>query len=337
MSSTRARFEPDRLPAALIERFKRIRTRSTDLCRTLEPEDYVVQTMPSVSPTKWHLAHTTWFFEQFILRKQRPVYEIFNDSYHFLFNSYYYTAGEMYARARRGLLSRPTVKDILAYRDYVDERLVALMEKDNADWIQQRVELGLQHEQQHQELMLTDIKHVFSVNPLEPILVEADYSGRDAALPEMEFKRHAGGVGEIGAEGEEFCFDNETPRHRVLLNDFEIGDRLVSNGEFQQFIEDDGYRKPELWLSDGWAWVQSEQVNRPLYWNEDLTQAFTLIARSGSGRAGMSRELLRGRCLCPMGRRAPADRARMGNRRPTIGGAGQLRRERNAPSAAAGR
>jgi ergothioneine biosynthesis protein EgtB len=276
MSSNPAKSAPDRPPSALIERFREIRARSTDLCRTLEPEDYVVQSMPSVSPTKWHLAHTTWFFEQFILRKQRPVYQIFNDSYHYLFNSYYYTAGEMCTRARRGLLSRPTVREIIGYRGYVDDHIVALLEKDDAGWIRQRVELGLQHEQQHQELMLTDIKHVFSVNPLQPMLVEASFSTRDTALPALGFKRFVGGVQEIGAAGDDFCFDNETPRHRVLVNDFEIGDRLVSNSEFREFIDHGGYRQAEHWLSDGWSWVQNEQVNRPLYWDEDLARAFTL-------------------------------------------------------------
>ena len=263
----------------LADRYCRVRDASPALCRTLEPEDYVVQSMPSVSPMKWHLAHTTWFFEQFVLVPHRPGYEVFDDNYHYLFNSYYLTKGQIYARAERGLLSRPTVAQIGMYRRYVDQHMLAMLDEGVDAELYRLIELGTHHEQQHQELMLTDIKHVFSISPLEPALLQAERRTRTEPLPALQFLTMAGGLKEIGADGESFCFDNETPRHQVFTEDFGIADRLVSNREFRAFIDAGGYTESSLWLSDGWAWVQTNAVDRPLYWSADLDTEFTLSGR----------------------------------------------------------
>lgn len=265
--------------APLVAYFSRVRSATQNLCRTLEPEDYVVQSMPNVSPTKWHLAHTTWFFEQFVLVPNVAGYEIHNEHFHHLFNSYYQSKGQMHARNERGLLSRPTLKEILAYRHYVDEQMLELVENDPESKIEFLITLGLHHEQQHQELMLTDIKHVFSVNPLEPALIHTLSDKPHDTVDDYEFIHQTGGIQNLGAYGPEFCFDNETPRHGVLLKDYEIANRLITNGEYQAFIQDGGYRDASLWLSDGWSWLQDEAINRPLYWSEDLESEFTLGGR----------------------------------------------------------
>jgi ergothioneine biosynthesis protein EgtB len=266
-----AHRDPDALP----RHYERVRSRSIELAEPLAPEDMVVQSMPEVSPTKWHLAHVTWFFERFVLKAHLPGYREFDPRYDFLFNSYYYTAGQMHSRSRRGLLSRPTVDEILAYRRHVDEALARLL-AGAGDQVRFLIVLGLNHEQQHQELLLTDIKHVLGQNPLEPVYRE------DAATPSgekagpLEWQGFPGGVAEIGAAGEDFCYDNETPRHRAWLEDFELATRPVTNAEFRGFIEDGGYERPELWLSDGWATILAEGWDRPLYWSEDRKQVFTL-------------------------------------------------------------
>jgi ergothioneine biosynthesis protein EgtB len=258
---------PGRESESLADRFARIRARSVELCDPLGPEDMTVQSMPDVSPTKWHLAHVTWFFEQFVLGPRLPGYRPVDDKYHHLFNSYYYTAGQMLKRPRRGLLSRPTVADIGAYRRRVDERMAGLLEKPDEE-MEFLVVLGLNHEQQHQELMLTDIKHVLAQNPLSPAY-------RDDAAPggptagEQDWHDFPGGIAEVGCDGDGFCFDNETPKHRCWLEGFRIAGRPVTNTEFLEFIEDGGYRTPELWLSDGWATVQTEGWEAPLYWRGD--------------------------------------------------------------------
>jgi ergothioneine biosynthesis protein EgtB len=257
--------------------YSAVRRNSIALCRHLEPEDYVVQSMPDVSPTKWHLAHTTWFLEHFVLEPFLEGYQLFDEDYHYLFNSYYFSAGRMHLRPRRGLLSRPLVREVLQYRDHVDEAVQRLLElRSGESEINERLELGLNHEQQHQELLLTDIKHVFSCNPaLPPVNPELNIP-ENRLSTELRFNEQSGGVFEIGAYGESFCFDNEKPRHPLMVPDHALGSRLVSNAEFRQFIEDKGYEKSTLWLSDGWSSVNHQGWNRPLYWSEDLSSEFTL-------------------------------------------------------------
>jgi ergothioneine biosynthesis protein EgtB len=266
--------------APLTERYLRIRRSTLNLCRTLEPEDFVIQSMCSTSPTKWHLAHVTWFFEQFILVRHRPGYAIFDEQYHYLFNSYYQTKGRMHPRDGRGLLSRPGVSTITAYRDYVDDHMLQLLKKNNHPEIETLVELGLNHEQQHQELLLTDIKHVFSINPLKPALIDSDVAPQSGMVPELNYHSFTGGVHRIGSDFStatgEFCFDNETPRHETFIHDFRLANRPITNKEFRAFIDGGGYGQAALWLADGWAWVVSEKIDRPLYWSEDLTTEFSL-------------------------------------------------------------
>jgi ergothioneine biosynthesis protein EgtB len=260
----------------LTESFLAVRSASLALSTSLEPEDCVVQTMPEVSPTKWHLAHVTWFFERFCLAEHSNAYELYDERYHYLFNSYYYSVGPMHARAERGLLNRPLLRDVLEYRRYVDEALCGLLaERADDPELAFKVRLGLHHEQQHQELLLTDIKHVFFTNPLAPVYAEP----RPLAAAEptaLAFVTRPGGCFGIGAAGEEFCFDNETPRHEVLIDDHALGSRLINNAEFGEFIADGGYVEPTLWLSDAWPRVQSGELSRPLYWSEDLEAEFTL-------------------------------------------------------------
>jgi ergothioneine biosynthesis protein EgtB len=264
----------------LAARYRRIRALSPELCATLHAEDTVVQTMPDVSPTKWHLAHVTWFFERFVASEHIKNYRLYNAQYDFLFNSYYYTAGEMHARPRRGLLSRPTFTDILAYRKHVDTAMLELIEsRDNADdnkEFEQLVTLGLNHEQQHQELLLTDIKHVFSCNPLRPAVNEELRPAAVSAAKDLSFDIGESGVHAIGASGDGFEFDNETPRHDVLLQEHRIANRLTTNAEFREFVQDGAYRQAELWLSDAWAVVNERNWQRPFYWSEDLQSEFTL-------------------------------------------------------------
>lgn len=277
MQPAREAVQRDGSAELLTEYYRRVRARTPALCEHLAPEDCVVQTMPDVSPTKWHLAHVTWFFERFVLEHFDPGHRRYDDAYHYLFNSYYYTAGEMHARPRRGLLSRPTVREVMAYREYVDEHMHALLaaRADDAE-LRQRVVLGLNHEQQHQELLLTDIKHVFSCNPLKPV-VNPDLDVPPSAPPHtLEFLPGVAGVQRIGAPDRGFCFDNETPEHTTLLHEHRIASRLVTNGEFLEFIRDGGYRQSALWLSDGWTAVNERGWRCPLYWSDDLSREFTL-------------------------------------------------------------
>ena len=261
----------------LSDRFLAVRRVSEDLVRPLRPEDTVVQSMPDVSPSKWHLAHVTWFFEEFVLSHFDPDYTRYNENYDFLFNSYYYSVGSMHSRPRRGLLTRPTLADVMSYRDAVNAAVVELIERvgDNAE-LAMRVELGLHHEQQHQELFLTDIKHVLAQNPLKPAYdPDLPVAAKGAERP-LEYERREPGIARVGFEGDGFCFDNETPHHDTLLHPHSISNRLVTNREFRDFIDAGGYRDSALWLSDGWATVQSESWQRPLYWSEDLDREFTL-------------------------------------------------------------
>ena len=256
---------PEHGPGAqgAVERYARVRARSEALCRPLAIDDYGVQPMDDASPPKWHLAHTTWFFETFLLREFDGAYRCLHASYEELFNSYYNGVGEPYPRPKRGLLSRPTVGDVYDYRAHVDAAMQGLLTRADSE-IQRRIELGLNHEQQHQELMLTDLKYNLGLNPLKPAYRE-DLCSEASAVCGLKFDEYPGGVFPVGA-GRGFCFDNELPRHTVLLQPFALGDRLVTNGEFMAFIEDGGYHRPALWLSDGWSAVRANAWRCPLYW-----------------------------------------------------------------------
>ncbi|HET6569668.1 MAG TPA: ergothioneine biosynthesis protein EgtB, partial [Rhodothermales bacterium] len=252
----------------LLSRYRSVRGFTESLCEPLVDEDYVVQTMDDVSPTKWHLAHVSWFFETFVLAPHAASYRPFHPAYAYLFNSYYVQAGERHCRDKRGYLSRPTVREVYRYRAYVDEHVQELLA--TADEVLQNeiaplVEIGLNHEQQHQELLLTDIKHVFSVNPLRPVYrpFKPAPAGISSGLRWMSFDE---GVYEVGHEGSAFAYDNEGPRHRVYLNPFLLASRPITNREYLAFMEDAGYRRPELWLSEGWKRVQEKDWEEPFYW-----------------------------------------------------------------------
>ncbi|HET6805556.1 MAG TPA: ergothioneine biosynthesis protein EgtB [Frateuria sp.] len=259
----------------LAQRYRRVRQQSLQLCAGLTAEDMMVQSMPDASPAKWHLAHTTWFFEQFVLGRDRH-YRPRDPAWHYLFNSYYQSIGPMHARPQRGLLSRPTLDEVMGYRRHVDEAMHGLLLREDEGALAMVVELGLQHEQQHQELLLTDILHAFWSNPLLPAYLPGTASARAASSLPMQFVAGREGVIEIGHAGEGFAFDNETPRHRTLLAPHALANRLVTNEEYAEFVHDGGYREPSLWLSDGWATVQREGWQRPLYWQPDLASSFSL-------------------------------------------------------------
>ncbi|MCA9425029.1 MAG: ergothioneine biosynthesis protein EgtB [Candidatus Omnitrophica bacterium] len=253
--------------------FQQVRSFSEFLCQPLEVEDYVVQTMDDVSPAKWHLAHTTWFFETFILKPHLEGYRPFNDAYEHLFNSYYNSVGVQFSRPHRGLLSRPTVSEIYDYRRYVDERIQKIL---NREELVPLFQIGLNHEQQHQELILTDLKHVFGFNPLKPIYRESPNSPC-GDRHEFEWLSFEGGIHEIGYEGSDFSFDNEGPRHKVHLEPFSFASHPVTCGEYLEFIGDGGYKTPTLWFSMGWQTVQEQGWNAPMYWeNEGKGGLFTL-------------------------------------------------------------
>jgi ergothioneine biosynthesis protein EgtB len=255
-------------PQLFTARFQAIRQQSVDLCRPLLPEDTVVQPMLDVSPPKWHLAHTTWFWETFLLREYLPGYQLFHPDYAFLFNSYYNSLGSRVNRADRGTLFRPPLNDIYTYRAYVDkhmEQLLALQDTLPSAFAEV-LELGLQHEQQHQELLATDIKYILSTSPLAPAYQEAPVLRHAAAAPAATWLPVPGGVHTIGFEGEAFCFDNELGRHQVYVADFELQNRLVTNAEFLEFIEAGGYQDFRYWMGEGWDLVQSHHWTAPLYW-----------------------------------------------------------------------
>jgi ergothioneine biosynthesis protein EgtB len=254
----------------LKNRYGATRRQTEALCRPLEIEDYVVSTMVDVSPTKWHLAHTSWFFENFLLSRFMPSYQSPHPMYAYLFNSYYVQAGERHCRAQRGLATRPTVAEVFRYRAHVDEHMSELLDQINEDREHPAfplIELGLQHEQQHQELVLTDIKHVFWMNPLRPAYsATAPEPARPA--PPLEWEGVSEGLYHIGHSGPGFAYDNESPEHRVFLQSFQLGSRLVTNGEFLEFVEARGYRRPELWLSTGWTVVNHRDWRAPIYWEK---------------------------------------------------------------------
>jgi ergothioneine biosynthesis protein EgtB len=270
MSPAALQQRPVGRPITLSDRYAAVRAHTEALCEPLEIEDFVVSSMADVSPTKWHLAHTTWFFETFVLAPFAPWYASPNARYAYLFNSYYVQAGERHCRAQRGLATRPTVREVFAYRAHVDRAVEALIERIAGDEEHPAVsalELGLQHEQQHQELLIADIKHVFWTNPLRPAYA---LSGSvPASTPPMHWRSTPEGLYRIGHDGTSFAFDNEEPAHRVFLEGFRLASRLVTNGEYLQFINDGGYRCPALWLSSGWSTVQERNWEAPLYWERD--------------------------------------------------------------------
>ena len=267
----------DTEPAALAERYAAVRAATLALTAGLSAEDAQIQSMPDASPAKWHLAHTAWFFETFLLTGT-PGYAPFDPAFGYLFNSYYEAVGPRHARPARGLITRPSLDQVRAYRAHVDAAMMDLIASGAADAT--LVTLGLNHEQQHQELILMDIKHAFSCNPLEPAFRERKNGTAGAAQP-LGCVNFEGGLRRIGHEGEGFAFDNEGPRHKVWLEPFALADRLVTSGDYLQFIADGGYTRPELWLSDGWAAVQRESWTAPLYWHEDEGgwSVFTLEGR----------------------------------------------------------
>ncbi len=251
----------------LLERFQQIRSLTEEICQPLAIEDYVIQSMPDCSPTRWHLAHTSWFFETFILAKQIDGYVSPNPAFEFLFNSYYNAVGDQYPRMKRGILSRPTVQEIYDYRQAVDRHMHALLSDSIDDALQSVVEIGIHHEQQHQELMLTDIKHVFGQNPLFPKYLDDDTLHNTSDMPQkLDWVEFQAGSTKIGHRDASFCYDNELPVFETLLQDYALANRLITNHEFQAFMDDGGYERPELWLSMGWSTVQSESWKSPFYW-----------------------------------------------------------------------
>jgi ergothioneine biosynthesis protein EgtB len=256
------RMQPDVLFAA----YKTVRDHTLALADPLSAEDCCVQSMPDASPVKWHLAHTTWFFETFILEAHETDFQPFHPAFRVLFNSYYNGIGDKHPRPQRGMLTRPSLGDVLAYRNKVDERMTRLLaHPGKAAELAPLVEIGLHHEQQHQELILTDVKHLLSMNPLSPAYARAPLA-RAAGAPPLDWIAYDAGVAEIGHAGKGFCYDNETPRHRQFIEAFALTSRLTTNAEYLAFVEEGGYRDPVLWLSDGWDWVQANQIRHPLYW-----------------------------------------------------------------------
>ena len=261
--------------ASTASRFDRVRRATVELVAGLSAEDLLVQSMPDASPGKWHLAHTTWFFEHFVLGSN-PSYKPRDPAWHFLFNSYYQSIGPMHARPHRGLISRPSLQEVFAFRERVDAEVMELLSNDPNAELVELVELGLHHEQQHQELLLTDIKHALWCNPLMPAYHERKRGSVTTAFVPLRFVAGREGIVETGHRGEGFAFDNETPRHRTLLQPHALANRLVTNAEYLAFVREGGYREPGLWLSDGWSTLQREGWQRPMYWQDDLASEFTL-------------------------------------------------------------
>jgi ergothioneine biosynthesis protein EgtB len=290
------------VPESLSAFYSRVRAHTEKLSEPLEIEDYIPQPVVDVSPPKWNIAHTTWFFEEMILKKFVPGYKVFDTDFGFLFNSYYNSVGNRTARDHRGALSRPTVKRVLEYRKYVDERMIELLSEPPpsgggqfdgpADWppahagSSDLVILGLNHEQQHQELFLTDLKYTFGFNPLFPVYREGftpELTSESAAAAFIEIN---GGDHDIGYAGDGFCFDNELGRHTVRLDDFEISSKLVTNLEFLDFIDDGGYRDHRLWHSDGWDWINQNGIDSPLHWHKLHSDASGNVSINERAKAG---------------------------------------------------
>jgi len=244
-----------------------VRQLSEQICEPLETEDYVPQPVPFVSPPKWHLAHSTWFFETFLLKAFYPDYTVFDESFNYLFNSYYNNVGERTLRTDRGNVTRPTIKSVYEYRHYVDRHMQELLSDLSDEKALSLVQLGLQHEQQHQELMITDIKYILGHNPLFPVY-KSGYNLVNAVNQETGFVNIPEGVYEIGFEGDGFCFDNELGRHKAYIQEFEISKSLVTNEEFMEFMDAGGYQDFNLWLDEGWSWVNNNAIQAPMYWHK---------------------------------------------------------------------
>ncbi len=255
--------------STLVVRYQQVRAWTLVLCEPLQPEDFVVQPIVDVSPPKWHLAHTTWFFETFLLRPHAPGYPLFHKEYNYLFNSYYESIGTRALRTDRGNLTRPTTAEIVRYRQHVDVHMVAWLEKNDLSAEQLHLlELGLQHEQQHQELLVTDFKYILGHNPLWPVYrPEAGIQNPTNTMAEVTYQDVPEGLYSIGHQGEGFCFDNELGVHQVWLHAFRFRRQLVTNAEYEAFVADGGYQQPTLWLAEGWDWVQRHGVRAPLYWH----------------------------------------------------------------------
>lgn len=251
----------------LKQAFDIVRQRSVSICAPLQTEDYVVQPVVDVSPPKWHLGHTTWFFETFVLQPNLKDYKVFNPEYNFVFNSYYESVGARVIRTDRGNLSRPGVADVYKYRTYVDEQMTLLLAQDISPELHALITLGLNHEEQHQELLITDIKYILGHNPLFPAYQE-DYSFKERSITSSDFIRMPAGIYEIGHSGNGFCFDNELNRHKVYLEEYSISNVLVTNKEYLEFMQAGGYTDFRHWHAEGWDWVKTNQVRSPLYWHE---------------------------------------------------------------------
>ncbi|MCY7347284.1 MAG: ergothioneine biosynthesis protein EgtB [Pyrinomonadaceae bacterium] len=254
-------------PADLANSYAAVRQYTENICAPLETEDYIPQPSVDVSPPKWNIAHTTWFFEEMILKAFSENYQEFNPNFGFLFNSYYNSIGTRTVRDHRGDLSRPTVKEVFQYRKFVDGKMLELLNGEVSKELRKLVVLGLNHEQQHQELLLTDIKYTFSCNPTFPVYDDGEILEEKGAIESDESLEVTGGIYKIGYEGDGFCFDNELGRHRVYLQDFTIRKNLVTNGEFLEFIEDGGYQDFRFWHAEGWDWVNQNEIKSPLYWH----------------------------------------------------------------------
>jgi ergothioneine biosynthesis protein EgtB len=252
----------------LVEDYKTIRQKTEEICSPLEKEDYVVQPIADVSPPKWHLGHTTWFFETFILKQYLDGYKEFNSQYNFVFHSYYETVGARVIRTDRGNLSRPSVDDVYAYRKYVDGFMVIFLNSMKlSDSLVELIILGFNHEQQHQELLFTDLKYILGHNPLFPAYTTSKADNKEGEVRTKEYLKIEEGVYEIGFQGSGFCFDNELGRHKVYIQDFEISRELITNAEFLEFINDGGYQDFRHWHAEGWDWVKENQAEAPLYWH----------------------------------------------------------------------
>jgi len=254
------------MESELIDLFKSTRTATEELCEPLKTEDYSVQPFVDVSPPKWHLAHSTWFFEQFILAKYRQNYKVFDDDFSFLFNSYYNNVGERVLRPNRGNMTRPAVSEVYEYRTYVTTALIELLESNSSSEIEELVRLGINHEQQHQELLAYDIKYILGHQPTFPNF-DTKLKLRAQSSP-THFVAIKEGVYDIGFEGNDFCFDNELGRHKVFLHDFEISNKLITNGEFLEFIEAGGYQNFNLWHAEGWDHIEKNEIVAPMYWHK---------------------------------------------------------------------
>ncbi|MBF2078471.1 MAG: ergothioneine biosynthesis protein EgtB [Synechococcales cyanobacterium T60_A2020_003] len=272
LSSSTAALRSTQDPGATvptIERYNQVRSLSAALCAPLALEDYGIQSMPDVSPPKWHLAHTSWFFETFLLTPFLPGYEIFHPKFGYLFNSYYEAVGDRHPRPERGLLSRPTVEQVYRYRAYVDDGMRSLLQNPSEpEQILFLVELGLHHEEQHQELLVTDIKHGLGMNPLYPAYHQPPIAPAKTTSSPLQWIEYGGGLDSLGYADKDFCFDNETPQHTVYLQDYRLASRPVTNGEYLEFIEAGGYTTAEYWLSEGWATIRSQRWDAPLYWQK---------------------------------------------------------------------